>query len=330
MIMVAQKYGDNFAEEFFIRRQVTMDNRVKKLLGAIIKQLREVEPTVLYYTIKILKLNSRADIIDVADIKKGRRKDTIFIMGSGYSINDITKEEWQHIVDVGDTLSFNNFFRGRFVPITYHISGEISGAPNYGLILLNSKHRRSIKAYYDEIFSNQYYKNALYFLRYKRDYMKAAGSTALWALFFLKAFKNKQVCPYRIVTLKDAILEPSDNIYSITHCGATLSDAINISYILGYKKIVLVGVDLYDRRYFWLGRNESRDTVLKSGKTYSNAHDTADNMIKVMDIWNKYLIKKGVRLYIYNPRSLLNKVLPVYCSNANNEREGLRDDKRKD
>ena len=305
--------------------KVEWDSRIKKLLGRIVGYLRHlieiVNSKILYYTSKILKLKSEANVTDVEDIKRGRRKDTSFIMGSGYSINDITREEWQHFVDIGDILSFNYFFRGKFLPITYHICGEIGGAPNYGLILINNKQRKNIKAYYEELFSNPYYKDTIYFLRYKIDFTKAPVPIALWALFFLKAFKNKQVCPYRIVTQKDAILEPSGNIYAISHCIATLSDAINISYILGYKKIVLVGVDLYDRRYFWLGRNETREGDLKRSKTYSDIHTSADNMMRSIDVWNEYLIKKGVRLYIYNPHSLLNKTLPVY-RNANNEEEG--------
>lgn len=300
-----------------------MDNRIKKQLGAIVRHLHlgEVEPNVLYYTSKILKLQSDANIMDIEDIKKSRCKDTIFIMGSGYSINDITREEWQHMEDAGDIFSFNYFFKCKFVPTNYHICGEIGGAPNYGSILRNSEHRKSIKYYYDELFSNPYYKDTIYFLRYGVDNKKMPVPIAIWALLFLKAFKNKQVCPYRIVIQKDTILEPSDNIYAISHYIATLSDAINISYILGYKKIVLVGIDLYDQRYFWLERNETRDIVLKKGKTYSDIHGTADNVLKGMSVWNEYLIKKGVRLYIYNPRSLLNKVLPIY-RNANNEEEG--------
>ena len=301
------------------------DSRTKKLLGRIVGYLRYLieiaNPKILYYTSKILKLKSEANIADIENIKRGRRKDTIFIMGSGYSINDITKEEWQHFIDVGDILSFNYFFKGKFVPINYHICAEMDGPPNYGLILMNSKHREGIKSYYNEIFSNPCYKDTTYFLRYKIDFTKAPVTIALWALFFLKAFKNKQVCPYRIVMQKDAILEPSDNIHAIIHLNATLSDAINISYILGYKKIVMVGIDLYDRRYFWLERNETDECDLKRDKMYSDIHSTADNVLRGMAVWNKYLIKKGVMLYIYNPHSLLNKVLPIY-RNVNNEKGG--------
>jgi len=301
------------------------DCMIKKTLRPIarceIYLMRMVNSKILYYISKILKLKSEANVTDIEDIKKSRRKDTIFIMGSGYSINDITKEEWQHIIDVGDTLSFNYFFRGKLLPITYHICGEIDDAPNYGSVLMHSKQRKNIKSYYNELFSNPYYKDTTYFLRYKIDFTKAPVPIALWALFFLKAFKNKQVCPYRIVTPKDAILAPSDNIHAVSHNFATLFDAVNIAYILGYKKLVLVGVDLYDRRYFWLKLNQTSESNLKKGKTYSNAHGSVDNAIRGMEVWNKYLIKKGVRLYIYNPHSLLNKILPVY-RNANNEEEG--------
>ena len=309
------------------------DSRIKKLLGRIVGYLRYliqmVNANVLYYTSKILKLKSEANVTDIEDIKRWRCKDTIFIMGSGYSINDITREEWRHIVDVGDIFSFNDFYKGKFVPINYHICGEITGVPNYGL-MINNKYKRKIKSYYDEISHNPYYKDTISFLRYKVDVVKEPTSVALWAIFFLKAFKNKQVCPYRVVTPKDAILEPSDNIHAISHNFATLFDAVNIAYILVYKKLVLVGIDLYDRRYFWLKPNQTSESDLKKCKTYFDVHGSSDNVIKSMGTWNKYLIKKGVRLYIYNPRSLLNKILPVYRNVNNEKRRELRNDKRKD
>lgn len=297
---------------------------IKKKLRPFVRYFRYLIPKlnskILYYTSRMQKLKSESKITDVEDIKRRcQRKDTIFIMGCGYSINDITKEKWRHIVEVGDIFSFNEFYKGKFVPINYHICGEIT-AQNYALILINNKYKRDIKSYYDEISHNPFYKDTIFFLRYKKDMIKEPIPVAIWALFFLKAFKNKPVCPYRIVTPKDAILEPSNNIHAISHNWATLFDAVNIAYILGYKKIVLVGVDLYDRRYFWLEPKQSHEVDLKPGKRYFDIHDTAENVVRGMKVWRAYLAKRGVKIYIYNPRSLLNKVLPVYRSNANDER----------
>ena len=128
----------------------------------------------------------------------------------------------------------------------------------------------------------------------------------------MKLFKNKYICFYKNLKNRTLILKPSEDINTIPHCGATLFDAINISYLLGYKNIVLVGVDLYDRRYFWLRKNETREGDLKRGATCNDIHNTANFVLEAMPIWKEYLQKRGVKLYVYNPRSLLNKILPIY------------------
>jgi hypothetical protein len=233
-------------------------------------------------------------------------------MGSGYSINNITAREWQHFVAAGDILSFNEFYKGKFLPINYHICGEISQVPNFGMILTNRKYKNRIESYYREIFANPFFRGTTFFLRFWIDNAKEPIPVALWALNFLKAFNNKRVCLYRIIRPKESLLGPSNSIEFISHNYATLFDAINISYILGYKNIILVGVDLYDRRYFWLGKDETHDADLKRNASYSDIHATADNVIKGINEWNTVLLKRGIKLYIYNPHSLLNAILPIY------------------
>ena len=133
----------------------------------------------------------------------------------------------------------------------------------------------------------------------------------IWTVFFMKVFKKNKVCFFKNRRVMSAV--PSKDINGIPTCGATLFSTINIAYLLGYKKIVLVGVDLYDRRYFWMKdirRDCSND--LQKGAAFSDPHRTGNHVLKQMNIWNKYLKKRGVDLYIYNPRSLLSKVLPLY------------------
>jgi len=288
--------------------------KVIKVIRAILYILRFCSPrnNFLDWFGKLLRLRSNGYTVKIQDIKQHRYKDTIFIMGCGYSINDITETEWERMASDGDILSFNEFFKGKFVPIDYHICGEIAGVPNYGSVLLNKEH---IKDYYHELFNNPYYEHTLFFLRYKASPFKkflAPIPTAIWAYSFLKTFRHKPVCLYGIVTREDTVLEPSNDIYTVSHYAATLCDAVNISYILGYKKIVLVGVDLYDRRYFWLGKDETRVDDLRRGHSCSDIHNTGKPIVEVMDMWNKYMSEKGVQLYIYNPRSLLCQVLPLY------------------
>jgi hypothetical protein len=92
-----------------------------------------------------------------AELRVTRKSDTIFIFGSGYSINDITEPEWSHF-EQHDPFSFSWFLYQDFV----HIAG-------------------------------------------------------------------------------------------------TLTDCAKFAYLLGWKNIVLAGVDLYDRGYFWLSYEDTRE-----------------------------------------------------------------------
>ncbi len=100
-------------------------------------------------------------------------------------------------------------------------------------------------------------------------------------------------------------------------------DCINMAFLMGWKQIVLVGVDLYDQRYFWLpadatwnfdsaGRSIAQ-TVGVRGDRYDQIHNTVRNgVIQTIEEWKKDFEKYGVALTVYNPRSLLTSVLPVY------------------
>src|SRR5581483_12096128 len=44
----------------------------------------------------------------------------------------------------------------------------------------------------------------------------------------------------------------------LVHGSSSIFDATNFAYLMGYRRIVLVGVDLYNKEYFWLGPGETR------------------------------------------------------------------------
>ncbi len=86
---------------------------------------------------------------------------------------------------------------------------------------------------------------------------------------------------------------------------------VNIAYLLRWKRIVLVGIDLYDHRYFFTHENETR-TVEKQGLTFSSAFTTAPGIVEQIGNWNDTLIKEGVRVYSFNEASLLTKRIPSF------------------
>lgn len=279
------------------------------LILNIVRSVRIFNPFVIYYYIfsRLFGIENYCNHIGIKNIRNTINKDTIFIFGSGYSINNITKDEFLKMKIIGDTLSFNYFFRGQFLPIDYHLCGEIEKNKNYGGVLSRKRSLNNIKKYYDELFSNDFYNKTTFFLRYKIDYSLVPSATR--AIFALKVFNKKRVCLYGIKRNRSL----GSNIESISHIGGTLSDAINIAYLLGYKKIVLVGIDLYDRRYFWLGYNEVRS--IGRVESCSEQHATAQPLLDLIGEWNTELLANGVNLTVYNPKSLLTEVLPVFSFN---------------
>jgi len=111
----------------------------------------------------------------------------------------------------------------------------------------------------------------------------------------------------------------------LRHIAGTLSDAVNCASCLGWSSIVLVGVDLYDSRYFWLPPGETASVdraratvscaasnVLRGTRSGDRHHTTTNGVVELMAEWRRYFADRGVRLSVYNPRSLLADVLPVY------------------
>ena len=58
------------------------------------------------------------------ELRRTRKSDTVFIFGSGYSLNDIPPEQWREI-ERHDTLGFNWFVHQRFVRCDYQLIREI-------------------------------------------------------------------------------------------------------------------------------------------------------------------------------------------------------------
>lgn len=234
----------------------------------------------------------------VFEIKKS---DTIFIFGSGFSIRDIQKEEWQFFEN-HNTLSFNWFIYQKFCQMDYHLVRETYAAANtYERILKVCTH------YADIIKNNSFYSNTA--LLIQKGWKASAGNIMLGNKLLKK---DSRIYRFNTTTRGGNAL-PSDQLSKgLAHAIGTLCDAVNFAIIGGWKNIVLVGVDLYDMRYFWLGENEHN---AGRGSSVSEKHNTAKNgVILLMERWQEFVGPDNHQMYVYNPKSLLNTVLPIYDS----------------
>lgn len=297
---------------FFLYLFCSLEGRAYRYLEFFISTFKNgFFDNVYYYFpfVKIFKyaLNIRKNksiirqkkITESDDFHKIKRSDTIFIFGSGWSINNLTNEQWNYFKK-HNTISFNWFSNGDFIPIDYYIVSEITKNNNFHELIGNEDIGKYIKN-----LKKPFYSKSFLFI----------NLTSINSAF---VFMDRELSKRNFKFFKNKInnfLHFPHSFNKIFHGNASLNDAIHIAYLLGYKKIVLAGVDLYDRRYFWLGEEETRDVDLKRGASYRDKHNYASRAVDIIGKTRKKLAKKGVNLYIINNESLLAKCLPVYENN---------------
>jgi len=245
------------------------------------------------------------------EVRASRKSDTVFIFGSGYSLNDISSDEWRHF-EKHDTLGLSGFIYQKWVRVDYHlIRGWVevkAGAFNW------QAHTQDFAAVLN---SNAHFKDTVLILQ--GEYL-AQFCNALVGYGLLR--HGTRIFRYRTAR---GVKAPTQRFAEgLSHAYGTISDAINFAYCMGWAQIVLVGVDLYDSRYFWLKSNETLTVdavtgmlvpseITLRGNRFDEKHNAVNHgILQGMSCWRELFEQKKVSLAIYNPRSLLSDVLPIY------------------
>jgi hypothetical protein len=247
--------------------------------------------------------------LDERELRAARKSDTVFVFGSGASLNALAPEDWQHFSG-HDTFGFTGFIYGRWIPIDFHLlRGGIEDSLRW---------REYAEEFCAAIEDNPYCRDTIFLMQSE----------------FLAHFCN-QLIGYRVLRPGRKIFRyhtargagaPTRRFHDgLRHIAGTLSDTVNAAVCLGWSQIVLVGVDLYDTRYFWLKPDETyafdatTGTLVpaemnRHGHRAGDMHNTARNgIVELMDSWRTVLDRDfGIGLSVYNPRSLLADVMPVY------------------
>jgi hypothetical protein len=247
--------------------------------------------------------------LDEAAVRAARRSDTVFVFGSGASLNEISGDEWD-AMSRHDTFGFNAFYNQSWIRVDFHLlRGGVYGELRWRV------HAEEVAA---QLESNPRFAETIYVM--PDDYR----------CYFANQLVGHRLLPdgarvFRYRTARAPGPPTRSFAEGVRHAPGTLSDVVNCAYLLGWTEIVLVGVDLYDSRYFWLAPDETlaydreKATLVPApvnnvrGNRYDDVHNTArSGVVDQMEIWARSLADEGVRLSVYNPRSLLADALPVY------------------
>ena len=267
------------------------------------KRLADIESLIIYFLHIFFFKKKRINRKFKSPNNKG-----IVIFGSGSSINNISDREWTILNENYDSIGFNHFYHCKKIKLTYYVIREFQTfEPKIKYFnkrlksIFNLKHFKNVVKKIDEN-KNLKKTNFIYLNDYK--------SGTAFIMYHLLKKKYRTLGFYSNLINREKVLPISENFKAIPHGKATLIDAINISYLLGYKKIILAGVDLYDRRYFFLNKDETRGIDKLRGANFSDKHNTSHLIDKMEKLSNEYN-KKGISLFILNEKSLLNKNLPI-------------------
>lgn len=238
-----------------------------------------------------MQRDSALNRLTTDDVLAKKNSDTIFILGSGYSINSVTQRQWD-IIRQHDSIGFNWFCKHSFVP-TFFLVREQANLPTRRNkdetpeILIDRINQMNCCTIICKV--NHHTKTAY---RYYRDPKITAPC------WLLKDNNGK-------LSIKNMRKNPK--VVGSLHGTCTLSNVLHFAKFLNYRNIVFVGIDLYDSRYFWLSQSATRHTLKKKNRNHKRKHPITRKTLALVKRFNRAFTNQ---LYVTNPKSLLIKVIP--------------------
>ena len=234
--------------------------------------------------------SNRYENLTESQLLATRTSDTAFVFGSSYSLNEVSDEMWAEIAE-HNTVSFREFPRQDFVRADYHLTAEVDELEPY------ARRIRENKRYVDTVFIVQ------------QGWHAWNGNDLIG-----RGLLNPGSRVYRFYRTgrglyQDPSFRPSDGL---VHGYNSSISATNFAIAMGWKTIVLAGIDLYHKRYFWLPPDTTR-TYEKDGITHTSRFPNTDRIVDYFRRWREVLEPRGCLLMVQNPESLLAEVLPVYA-----------------
>lgn len=281
------------------------------LLNLIKSLFYKILPSWLYYKIAFLikerrltkanknlfNKNISTPILKI--LKKYKKHEKIFIFGGGSSIKELTRKNFQEI-SKHCSIGINMWVFHKFVTNYYMI--ELTNDKN-----LNDKYRSKILSLL---------KNKLkqpIFLIYKSP--SVSVNTQNWS----KGMNSKRVLLYEYIrpdvfkkNLKNEfektinlLLEKIKNSNVLTlGIGASVERAISLTLLLGYSKIILLGIDIKNTKYFWSNKDYDFKN-LATGQKKNGPHLTARKRFGGLPVNRSILILDKLARQKFNSRILM-------------------------
>jgi hypothetical protein len=262
--------------------------------------------------------------LDRLDVDAVKKSDTVFILGGGASINEIDDARWEAI-GRHDSVGLNFWFVHPFVPTLYMTKAfDPTGFP--------AQYREWGQGVMTR-FAEEAARRADAYRDVPKIVMHVSPATMRGVRLYPDAFREKlYTCRTisgiafdeaefeRLLSFWDrrGAFEPQRRIGRLFKYRASVVQLITLAMAMGYRRIVLCGIDLSDSRYFYEDPERYPHMRGFRGSPALPIHITAVrtsfslDAITVIRALNKILLEpRGIELYVENARSALHPAVPV-------------------
>jgi len=244
----------------------------------------------------------------LAEARARKTSDTLVVLGSGRSICRLGETDWQRIGREHDTLGLNFWMLHPFTPTFYQF--EAGPTPDRtrqfeDFLVERASRMRDVLMLYKDL------------ERHRLDLARLPPETvaSLRVLNKVNLPANDEARLARMLRLCRR-LDLSARTGLLLFARASIVQALSFGAEMGYRRIVLAGVDLNDTRYFW---DEDPDLAwFGSGQT-GQMHRTMDPAVStvpvdrvVMAFRDLWLGPAGIDLYCGHATSALHPRLPAF------------------
>lgn len=277
-------------------------NKINVVLN-FVKNSYTIENIFLYFLAK--KSYKKYHFIDFTKIRQYiKDSDTVVIYGTGRSILNITEEQWKELKNY-NSISIGSFAQyNKFINIDINHFREIG---SYNFIYKDSRiaNWEEMINYAKNINHTAYFSNCIHL--FQSGIPANASNRFIYSELLEYGTKYSNYKSTR--KHKNKLIEKET---VLSHLNGSLGEAINLAYQLKWKNIILAGIDLKDRRYFYLNESETSIWDICRNKKASNKHNMAESTLKNIQNIQDQLKRNGINLYIVNKNSLLADILPTY------------------
>lgn len=290
--------------------------------------------TILYYSIESLCSIYRYQkmgfsVVNVNLLKKQvlEKKNTLFILGSGPSVNSITSEEWE-LIKRNDSWGFNLWFCNSFVPNVYFAQSLIepqSLKEESREFRTNSLLNDMLQNKKEEYVNTEFYlrgdaiNKGKFFESKFGENIRSIGSKRLFLIPEMPVSSNNKIDPKVLIDniFLLGFYTSNADVQTVPKFGSTITELISFALMLGYKEIVLCGIDMNDGGHFYDNESYFGKYPYLENLSNINHNRTDDGKHEHMDLNSRpFTVKEYIKSMDVFAREKLNSKILVMTENS--------------